>query len=771
MSSLADATKSPRFVFIDALRGFAALAILFHHLLHSTVLERPLREVLPQFIQYGFGKGALAVEVFFVISGFVIAYSLRRTAPTAGNVGKFIVRRQLRLDPPYWTAILFVIALQLVERVVLKFDRHLWSPGEVIANAFYLHEILHLEPPVLDVAWTLCLEIQFYLAFIIALYLFESLHRRSERVGLPMVMALFASGVASLIYSPGHEKDLAWLFPYWCHFAAGALCCWAVTRRMHVGFLISFFAIYSAWLAISPTLHLLSGFITVTTIAAVGFGGKLTSWLAAKPFQFFGTISYSLYLLHLPILLAIMRAGYKVTGDNPWAALGWMLFAFAACVAAAWVFHLLIERPSMNLASRFSRRPAAPPFPPLAPGQLSIAMYASAFHPHMGGVEEVCRQLTLALKQAGHRVIILTNQWPRDLPEYEQYQGIDIYRLPFRVPEGSLKAKLNYHLTHRRIERRMLAILDAHRVNVLHVQCVSSNGHYAMIARRERKLPLVMTAHGEITMDANGIYQKSAFQNQVLRELAMSADLVSGCSERTVRDVEKHLGHTFGPRRAVILNGAPVEEIQSATPYAHARPYILCMGRLVPQKGFATMIDAFALAGVVDVDLLIAGDGPERDALQARIHAVGLQDRIKLLGRADRQRVSSLLVGAEFFVLPSVADEGLPLVGIEAMAAGRAIIASDVGGIPEYVRHGETGILVPKGDVEALAAAIRHLYEDRATRHQMEAAAKRQSASFSWPHIAAQCVAHYRAIIEARDGAPQLRPISPAPARPEAVTT
>jgi glycosyltransferase involved in cell wall biosynthesis len=383
---------------------------------------------------------------------------------------------------------------------------------------------------------------------------------------------------------------------------------------------------------------------------------------------------------------------------------------------------------------------------PSAP--LNIAMFASAFYPSLGGVEEVCRQLALELRRQGHQVIILTNRWPRNLPARQWHQGLEIFRLPFRVPQECFKSKLSYFLTHRAIVRSMLHILRRRRIDVLHVQCVSSNGYYAMIAKRRLGLPLIVTAHGELTMDASGLYQRSAFQNAVLRDLADNAERLTACSRRTLQDVEKHLGTDLGPRRAIIYNGAPLEEFASPRPHVHRRPYVLCMGRLVPQKGFELMLDAFADAGDMGVDLLIAGEGPLRQALQERIACLGLGERAFLLGRADRGFVAALFAGAEFFVLPSIADEGLPLVCVEAMAASKPVVAAAVGGVGEYVLHEETGLLFARGDRQQLTAALRRLAGDHELRLRLGAAGRTRAQTFGWPAIARQCVELYRTAID-----------------------
>ncbi len=186
---------------------------------------------------------------------------------------------------------------------------------------------------------------------------------------------------------------------------------------------------------------------------------------------------------------------------------------------------------------------------------MNIALFASAFYPSLGGVEELCRQLAMELLRQGHGVIVLTNRWPRDLPATETLDGVPVFRLPFRLPEGSAKAAINYHLTHQRIEREMLAILRAHKIDLLHVQCVSSNAHYAMIAQEQLKLPLVVTLQGELTMDANQVFEKSSQAREILRRSLDQADVITACSGKTLRDAEEFYGKPFGDRGRVIFNG------------------------------------------------------------------------------------------------------------------------------------------------------------------------------------------------------------------------
>lgn len=361
---------------------------------------------------------------------------------------------------------------------------------------------------------------------------------------------------------------------------------------------------------------------------------------------------------------------------------------------------------------------------------MNVALFASAFYPHVGGVEELVRQVAHEFRRQGIGVIVLTNRWPRSLPKREEFEGIPIYRLAMRVPEGSLKAHVNHFLTHALIRGEVSNILTRHKIDLIHVHCVSSNGYYALLARKALGLPLVVTTHGERTMDATQIYQRSAFLNRILRELLAEADHITAVSRHTLDDMEAYWGKPFGARASVVYNGIDLTDFEAGPPHAADAPYIMGIGRLVPQKGFDILLKAFAKASIPGWKLLIAGEGPERAALQDFIGDLGLQERAKLAGRADRPMAAALFRGCEFFVLPS-RMEPLGIVNLEAMAAGKAVVASRVGGVPEIVIEGQTGLLVPSEDVDALAGAMVRLASDPALRGRLGAAGRRAVDSFT----------------------------------------
>lgn len=355
------------------------------------------------------------------------------------------------------------------------------------------------------------------------------------------------------------------------------------------------------------------------------------------------------------------------------------------------------------------------------------------------------RQLAHEYRARGVSAIVLTNRWPRSLPTYEDYEGIPTYRLAMRVPEGNLKARLNYQLTHQSIRGEMLQILKRHKTEVLHVQCVSSNGYYALLARRALQLPLVVTTQGERTMDAAQLYQHSAFMNRVLRELLAEADFITACSRNTLTDIEQYWGKAFGERARVVYNGIQTGDFAHGDPFTHSRPYVLGLGRLVAQKGFDVLIRAFAQAALPAHDLLLAGEGSERAALESLASDLGLSQRVRFIGRADRALAVALFKGCDFFVLPS-RQEPFGIVNLEAMAAGKAVVAMRVGGVPEIVQDEQTGMLIPPEDSEALARAITRMVLNPELREQFGAAGRERVQKFTWPAIAEQYLDVYRSI-------------------------
>jgi glycosyltransferase involved in cell wall biosynthesis len=270
---------------------------------------------------------------------------------------------------------------------------------------------------------------------------------------------------------------------------------------------------------------------------------------------------------------------------------------------------------------------------------------------------------------------------------------------------------------------------------------------YALNAGKRLGIPVVLTAQGELTMDAAGIYQKPTFLNNNLRDFLQQADWVTGCSQRTLTDVYRHVELPVTSSSSVVWNGVNTHEFAAAVPFEHDCPYVLAIGRAVPQKGFDILLAALKTLGAVAPNVLLVGDGPELPSLQKQCSDAGVTQKITFFGKADRSQVPSLFRGARYVVLPSNADEGLPVVTAEASAAGKAIIATDVGGVTDIVAHNSTGLVIPRNDVPALAQAIQ-TYEanpdlvDAHARNNLD-----RSQLFDWSVLTDQYIAVYRQVL------------------------
>ncbi len=381
---------------------------------------------------------------------------------------------------------------------------------------------------------------------------------------------------------------------------------------------------------------------------------------------------------------------------------------------------------------------------------MNIAIFASAFFPHFGGVEEACRNLALEYNKRGHRAVVVTSRYPPNLPAREIVQGIEVWRFAFELPSGSPSGVANFARQFPRDLYGVVSLVKRLKIDVLHVQCVGPNGFYALGASVLTGLPLVVTTQGERTMDAGKLYEKSIVANWTLRTLLARADYVTACSEQTLDDAKQFSGLKLDGKSRAVYNGIALDEFQaSSPPYAHARPFILGIGRVVPQKGFDVLLDAYALLAQARPDapdLIIAGDGPERERLQAQVSDLGLTGRVHLIGRADRATAVALFKGCAIFVLPS-RQEPQGIVNLEAMICGKPVVAARVGGVPEVVLDGETGLLVPGEDAPAFARALEALLADPARAHALgEAGRARAEARFTWARIADQYFDIYQSV-------------------------
>lgn len=291
---------------------------------------------------------------------------------------------------------------------------------------------------------------------------------------------------------------------------------------------------------------------------------------------------------------------------------------------------------------------------------------------------------------------------------------------------------------------KLSRFLAERRFDVLHTWIFAANT-YGRLAAKRAKIPVVVTS--EMAVDV----WKSRWQLAIDRRLAGWTDALVGNSQAVVdfyRGVGIPESRLARIDSGIVLAAPPMESDPLATRAAQGVPagaqVLLFAGRLAPQKAVEDLLRALDLLQHVRPEVVtwIAGDGPERSRLEALASAFRLGDRVRFLGH--REDVPALLASADLLVLPS-RFEGLPNVVLEAMQAGKPVVATAAPGTAELVVDGETGRLVPVGDARALAQAIRAVVDDPALSERLGEGGRRRVASH---YDAAAMIAGYAALYE-----------------------
>jgi glycosyltransferase involved in cell wall biosynthesis len=306
----------------------------------------------------------------------------------------------------------------------------------------------------------------------------------------------------------------------------------------------------------------------------------------------------------------------------------------------------------------------------------------------VGGLERLAVDLAITQKQAGHQAIVYCLHESGPLAGRLEDAGIPV--VAFRKAAGfSMRAVL-----------AMATSLGSDRVDVIHGHNPGVH-HYAALAARIAGVPVcVNTRHSALT--SKGLpYQERYFR--WVKPLTGQVVFVCDYVRRLLEDKLQYPAE----KCSVILNGIPLEGFLARPAAPGSRlPRIRfgTIGRLVPAKGHAILIDAFALLcrQVPEAELSIFGYGSLDGVMGEQIARLGLGGRVRLEGRTDDS--PGALAGLDVFVLSSV-NEGLPLVILEAMAAGLPVVSTNVGGIPEVLPK-ESAWLCPPGDAEALAGVM-----------------------------------------------------------------
>jgi glycogen(starch) synthase len=332
---------------------------------------------------------------------------------------------------------------------------------------------------------------------------------------------------------------------------------------------------------------------------------------------------------------------------------------------------------------------------------MRILFWSELAWPHIGGVETFTRILIEKLREQGHELTLVTSHAEAELSDERVEDGITVHRLPMH--KAIVERRLDLLTA---VRCRLIDAKTNFRPDVVHLNfpCPSAMLHWSTESRQS--CPTLLAIHhwlGELPSGPDTL---------VGRSLANASWIVAN-SRATYASVAATDPKAVS-RCSVVYNGIS-ERIAALAPISWDPPRIVCLGRLIREKGFHIALRSFASVrrNFRTCRMIVAGDGPESGALQALASELGVRDCIEFTGWIRPERVDSLLGSAAMVLVPSQIPESFGLTALEAMRMGRPVIASNCGALPELISDSETGLLTPAGDPVALANAIARLLTDR----------------------------------------------------------
>ena len=356
---------------------------------------------------------------------------------------------------------------------------------------------------------------------------------------------------------------------------------------------------------------------------------------------------------------------------------------------------------------------------------MRILQVVAYYPPHLGGLERHVEVLSRKLVEAGHEVTVCTANVPSMKP-VEVVDGVEVRR--FRCLGAPLGNPVTPGLFPELLQNGRFDVVHTH----IHYHLCST---LAVLSNIVRRRPLVLTTHG-VELGYHG--WRKAFQFAFNRSVGWwtfrSVDRVIALTP-TLADWVEHLGAR--PERTVVIPGWI--EVPSGDALADAARFrqahglagkklVLFAGRLLPAKGLSYLIDAVRQSQSGPVVAIAGHEAPGyagcKESLVQQVNRLGLGERVLFLGQLGREDLEAAYEAADLFVLPSL-GEGLPTAVLEAMAHGKCVLATDVVGNRDVIRHGVNGALVESKNPTELALRMDALLGDDNLRARLGAQARR----------------------------------------------
>jgi glycosyltransferase involved in cell wall biosynthesis len=377
---------------------------------------------------------------------------------------------------------------------------------------------------------------------------------------------------------------------------------------------------------------------------------------------------------------------------------------------------------------------------------MRILILNSEFPPIGGGAGNASANLAREFVSGGHEVTVLTSAFD-SLPREETRDGFRIVRIAALRRRVDRSGALEQGFFALAASASILGLVPRWKPDVIIAFFGVPAGPVALLATWVFRTPYLVSLRGG---DVPGFrpYDFGTYHKIIAPLLRLiwkhAAAIVANSGG--LRTLALNFEHRFPIQ--IIPNGVDVGRFTPPSGREWALPQLLFVGRLVHQKGLDLLLPALAQLQQLPWELVIIGDGPQREPLQQMAAELGLAERIRFAGWQRGADLEAEYQHANLFVLPS-RHEGMPNVVLEAMASGLPVLATRIAGNEELVLPGETGELVPPENSAALQSALEHLLPDASLRQRMGKAGRaRVEAHFSWASAARQ----YLSLMESARG-------------------
>ena len=371
-----------------------------------------------------------------------------------------------------------------------------------------------------------------------------------------------------------------------------------------------------------------------------------------------------------------------------------------------------------------------------------ILFICSLYYPHVGGIETFVSELSEQLKSQNITPVILTKKWPEDLKDFEIINGIEVFRV------NSFKNRNELNNVLERVKIIELSI----KSDIIHIVGMRrSLPILALYLSKKWSVPLVVSyGGGEIST----VYDFDLESNKTWNESKEIAKIVTDNCDWNVTfsyDLVQKIKFHFPEQEKidVIHAGIKYNKIINQDPihYHKNRKVLFSLRRLVWSKGVDLSIECFNRLknDFPDFDLIIAGEGDQKEKLIKRVKELSLDERVKFIGNLSLNEAYSWLKISYVTLVPS-RSEGGGIVNIEAGACGCPVVASRATGIAEYTREDETSLLFNINDIDDFENQLRVILSNKELRNKMSKHGMDFAKKFDWKLILNEYLEGYKRI-------------------------